>query len=38
MSDLYNRIENLCKRDKVNITTMSKESGASRSSLTDLKM
>ena len=38
MSDLYNRIENLCKRDKVNITTMCKESGASRASLTDLKM
>lgn len=38
MSDLYNRIEILCNRKKVNVTTMCKESGASRASLTDLKV
>lgn len=38
MSDLYKRIEELCKRNNTNITAMCKESGASRASLTDLKM
>ena len=37
MSDLYTRIERLCKERKINITTMCKESGASRGSLSDLK-
>ena len=38
MGNLYNRIQNLCDREKINITTMCTESGASRGSLTDLKM
>jgi transcriptional regulator with XRE-family HTH domain len=38
MSDLYSRIEKLCAIDKITITTMCKESGASRASLSDLKM
>ena len=38
MSDLYKRIEKLCAIEKVSITTMCKESGASRASLSDLKM
>lgn len=38
VSDLYNRIEALCKAHKINITTMCKESGVSRASLSDLKM
>ena len=38
MSELYKRIEELCVERKINITTMCKESGASRASLTDLKM
>ena len=38
MSDLYNRIEILCKEKKISITTMCKESGASRASLSDLKV
>lgn len=38
MSDLYKRIEELCKQNNTNITAMCKESGASRASLTDLKM
>ncbi len=38
MSELYKRIEELCKERKVTITTMCKESGASRASLSDLKM
>lgn len=38
MSDLYNRIENLCKEYNESITTMCKESGASRASLSDLKV
>lgn len=38
MSDLYKRIEELCHREGINITTMCRESGASRASLTDLKM
>ncbi len=37
MSILYERILQLCKGRGVNITTMCKESGASRGSLTDLK-
>lgn len=38
MSDLYNRIEELCKTNNETITTMCKESGASRASLSDLKV
>lgn len=38
MEDLYSRIERLCQDKGVNVTAMCKESGASRSSLTDLKM
>lgn len=38
LSNLYKRIEELCVERDVNITTMCKESGASRASLTDLKM
>ena len=37
MSNLYERIDSLCKERGINITTMCKESGASRGSLTDLK-
>lgn len=37
MSELYERIENLCKARNITITTMCKECGASRGSLTDLK-
>ena len=37
MEDLYKRIEDLCNNRGVTITTMCKESGASRASLTDLK-
>lgn len=37
MSDLYDRIETLCLQRKASITTMCKESGASRASLSDLK-
>jgi len=38
MSELYKRIEELCKENNVTITTMCKDSGASRASLSDLKM
>ena len=38
MSNLYKRIEDLCVKKGTNITQMCKESGASRASLTDLKM
>ena len=38
MSDLYKRIEDLCKERKITITSMCKESGASRASLSDLKV
>lgn len=37
MVNLYENIEKLCKQRGVNVTTMCKESGASRGSLTDLK-
>lgn len=37
MSDLYNKIETLCKENGISITTMCKDTGISRSSLTDLK-
>jgi transcriptional regulator with XRE-family HTH domain len=37
MANLYENIEKLCKQRGVNMTTMCKESGASRGSLTDLK-
>ena len=38
MSDLYDRIEMLCKKNNESITTMCRESGASRASLSDLKV
>ncbi|MCI1966314.1 MAG: helix-turn-helix transcriptional regulator [Oscillospiraceae bacterium] len=38
MYSLYETIETLCKVKGINISTMCKESGASRGSLTDLKM
>lgn len=37
MSELYNNIEILCRQKHISITTMCKESGVSRGSLTDLK-
>lgn len=37
MSELYNKIETLCKAHEITITTMCKNAGVSRSSLTDLK-
>lgn len=37
MSDLYNRIEALCKAREISITDMCRESGASRGALSDLK-
>ena len=37
MANLYENIEKLCKQRGVNVTTMCKESGSSRGSLTDLK-
>ncbi len=36
MSELYKRIDNLCKKHQITITQMCKESGASRGSLSDL--
>ena len=38
VSVLYNRIASLCKERGVSITTMCKDSGASRASLSDLKV
>ena len=37
MSILYNRIQELCKEQGINITQLCSESGAPRGSLTDLK-
>lgn len=37
MSDLYERIETLCRERNVSITTVCRQSGASRASLSDLK-
>lgn len=37
MANLYNNIENLCKKRGINVTTMCRDSGASRGSLSDLK-
>ncbi len=37
MSELYKRIEDLCKNNGISITAMCKEAGVSRGSLTDLK-
>lgn len=37
MSELYNRIESLCKENGSNITEMCRQSGAPRGSLSDLK-
>ena len=38
MSKLYDRIQTLCEKRGVSITTVCRESGASRASLSDLKM
>ena len=38
MADLYNRIDALCKERNITITTMCKDAGVSRASLSDLKM
>lgn len=38
MSDLYDRIEALCEEKGESVTTMCKASGASRASLSDLKV
>lgn len=38
MSELYNLIQGLCSKKGVTITDLCRESGASRGSLTDLKM
>ncbi|HIS69791.1 MAG TPA: helix-turn-helix transcriptional regulator [Candidatus Gallacutalibacter stercoravium] len=38
MSELYQRIESLCRGKGVNITVMCRDCGVSRASLTDLKM
>lgn len=38
MSELYDRIEMLCKENHISITAMCKSSGVSRAPLTDLKM
>lgn len=37
MSDLYERIDKLCKKNGISITAMCKGSGVSRGSMTDLK-
>ena len=38
LSDMYNRIEDLCKKQGINVTQMCKESGVARAPLTELKM
>lgn len=38
MAELYNRINALCESNRITITTMCKQSGANRASLTDLKV
>ena len=38
MSELYNRIDTLCRNEGITITSMCKACGASRASLSDLKM
>ena len=38
MGSLYDRIEKLCERNGINVTTMCREAGVSRGNLTDLKM
>lgn len=38
MSNLYNRIEDLCYAQNINITEMCRQTGTPRGSLTDLKM
>lgn len=37
MSEMYNRIEKLCKEHGINMTQMCKEAGIPRGNLTDLK-
>ena len=38
LNDMYNRIEELCKKRGINVTQMCKESGVARAPLTELKM
>lgn len=38
MNEMYNRIEELCKKKKISITKMCHEAGVSRAPLTELKM
>ena len=38
MSNLYNKINDLCEGQKITITAMCRQSGVNRASLTDLKM
>lgn len=38
MSEMYNRIEELCKKRGVNVTSMCRDAGVPRGNLTDLKM
>lgn len=38
MSNLYDRIEGLCKKAGINVTMMCRNAGVSRGNLTDLKM
>lgn len=37
MNEMYNRIEDLCKSQGINMTQMCKEAGIPRGNLTDLK-
>ena len=37
LSDLYQKIEKLCKQKNINVTTLCRESGVSRGNITDLK-
>lgn len=38
MNDVYIRIENLCQKNGIDITTMCKEAGVSRAALSEFKM
>ena len=38
MSNMYERIEDLCKKRGINVTQMCKEAGVARAPLTELKM
>lgn len=37
MNEMYKRIEDLCKQNNVNVTTMCRDAGIPRSNLSDLK-